>query len=826
MEDAAACRGWQTDSSEFFDAHDQPPLARRTAVFVDLSSAGAGEDCLRIAAISVKHADVKDWLSARFFGLVVEVCFVSTAMATADESVFDRFHSWTIRHNLSVQSAADLADGITLAQDRAKVLRELMRTDPQAAIAQAIPEKIRSALPPEITSELETHLSGVGEFSVIAVDGDEGGGFARYAWLNGRKYRARVFGRAIEMRTTGRAILQGVALGDELAVSSISRATEPAGIARYSWSKGTKQVLVIRIDFSDLAGDPRGDLDHATYTAAYVKSLLDEQVRPFYESNSYGLTSLSATASPKVYRMPQSSAYYVSHNANEELFAHATAAAGSDFTLENYDRIIVLFSRLQLRGDTDTQSVVYGGLSDVGGPRTWINGRFTFGYLAHELGHTYGLYHASLWQVSDGNPISPDGTNAEYGDDFDIMGHSGNAMADFNPWFKHLLGWIPSAQVQTVTQSGTYRINRFDNGIGAGTLALKIRKDATRNYWIACRRKFTTNSSLQNGAYVLWGKNEAAESQLLDMTTPGQSDQDAALAIGAKFTDTTSGISLQPTDQGGSMPNEYIDIAVTVPPASESPGLANISTRAAVGTGENVAVAGFIITGTAPKRVMIRGLGPSLGAQVPGVLTDPVLQLHDAGGRIIANNDNWRENANAAEINDSGLVPNSDSEAALLQTLAPGSYTAAMRGANDGSGIGLVEVYDLDPASASQLANISTRSFVQTDDRVMIGGLIVRSGTVKTVIVRAIGPSLGAAGIQHPLADPMLELRDNNGALLASNDNWQTDQRLDVEGSTLPPTQDAESAIVATFDPGNYTAIVRGKNGATGVGLIEVYDLP
>jgi N-acetylneuraminic acid mutarotase len=264
------------------------------------------------------------------------------------------------------------------------------------------------------------------------------------------------------------------------------------------------------------------------------------------------------------------------------------------------------------------------------------------------------------------------------------------------------------------------------------------------------------------------------------------------------------------------------------------PILLNISTRMRVLTGDQVLIGGFIITGSDPKKVIIRGMGPSLTG-VGVTLSDPTLELHQ-GNLTRATNDNWKIDdqtgqSQEAEIRATTIQPNNDLESAIVAILVPGAYTAILAGKNGGTGVGLVEVYDLDQAAISKLANISTRGFVDTDNNVMIGGLIVGGGgggPSAKVIVRAIGPSLPVPGA---LADPTLELHDGNGGTVATNDNWKTDdqtgqsQEATIRATTIPPNNDLESALVATLAPGNYTAIVRGKNNTTGVGLVEVYNL-
>jgi phospholipase/lecithinase/hemolysin len=267
--------------------------------------------------------------------------------------------------------------------------------------------------------------------------------------------------------------------------------------------------------------------------------------------------------------------------------------------------------------------------------------------------------------------------------------------------------------------------------------------------------------------------------------------------------------------------------AITLPPPTLSKAL-NIATRAFVDTGERVSIAGFIVTGDVSKKVLIRGIGPSLAANgVPTPLADPILTLVDQAGNTLMTNDNWKDSAQAAEIMNTGIPPTKDLESAILTSLAPGHYTAVLAGKDNTSGNGIVEVYDLDAGSNSTLANLSTRGFVGTGDNVMIGGLIIGSGDSSIVVLRAIGPSLASSGIANPLLDPTLELHDGNGAMIASNDDWKIPQIQAVRATNLAPTDDREAAIVAPFlTPGNYTAIVRGKGDTTGVAVVEAYRIP
>ena len=262
----------------------------------------------------------------------------------------------------------------------------------------------------------------------------------------------------------------------------------------------------------------------------------------------------------------------------------------------------------------------------------------------------------------------------------------------------------------------------------------------------------------------------------------------------------------------------------TATPTATPSQLLNISTRLRVQTGDNALIGGVIITGTDPKRVIIRGIGPSLAQFFTGSLADPTLELNQ-GGALLAMNDNWRTDQEA-EIEATGIPPSNDLEGAIVRTLTPGAYTAILRGNGNTTGIGVVEAYDLDLAANSRLANISTRGFVETGDNVMIGGLIIgpADGASATIVVRAIGPSLTGSGVPDALQDPILELHDSNGNV-TTNDNWRETQETEIQAAGLAPSDDRESAILATLVPGSYTAIVRGVNSATGNGLVEVYHL-
>lgn len=268
--------------------------------------------------------------------------------------------------------------------------------------------------------------------------------------------------------------------------------------------------------------------------------------------------------------------------------------------------------------------------------------------------------------------------------------------------------------------------------------------------------------------------------------------------------------------------------APTATPDPNSPSrLVNLSTRMQVGTGDNVLIGGFIIEGDKRKKVLLRGLGPSLGAAgLAGALQDPRLTLLDSIGTVIETNDNWMDSAEITDIIASTIPPTDDREAAIVAKLDPGSYTFIVDGVNNTTGIGLVETYTLDTYAGSRAANISTRGRVGSGDGVLIGGFIVRGGTAKTVILRALGPSLSGIAASAILANPLVELHNGDGTIIASNDDWQSGGQADaITASGLAPTDRYEAALLLTLGPGNYTEIVRGADGGEGIGLVEIYDV-
>jgi hypothetical protein len=336
---------------------------------------------------------------------------------------------------------------------------------------------------------------------------------------------------------------------------------------------------------------------------------------------------------------------------------------------------------------------------------------------------------------------------------------------------------------------------------------------------------------LSNGAASFSTSNLSTGTHTITATY--QSDTLSALSIGTT-TQTVSSSSASPTPTPTSTPTPTATATPTVSPTSTPTATptatpsqpVNLSTRMHVGTGDAAGFGGFIITGTTPKHVLIRGLGPSLTQfGIGNVLADPFLELYSGSTRIAFNN-NWRDTQEQT-IQQTGIPPTHDRESAIDTTLTPGQYTALLKGNNGETGVGLVEVYDLNQGS-SKLANISTRAFVSSSAEIMIAGFVLgNNGGSDRVVIRGLGPSLSNAGVPSPLPNPALELRDANGTLLIANNDWQDDweQAAEISDAGLAPSNNLEAAIAATLPPGAYTALLFGRNTTTGVGLVEIYDL-
>ncbi|MBE2213569.1 MAG: immunoglobulin domain-containing protein [Opitutaceae bacterium] len=599
------------------------------------------------------------------------------------------FRDWTMAY-VDASTPFDQAllelEGIALARKRRLEMLSLIESDPELALAMTVPAALRALLPPAVEEQLETRVSGRGDYEILMAVQPIGARRPEEqihrVTLGRASYEAHVYGRRVRQTSQEGASLHGIALDGHMAVhESPLRVLEPgeivpAGIAAgrcpvsgapvaavapesevnldaatvvevdgrlwqlasaamidalesdlvaaedqagpavpavmagesvlplppTSWTTGNKTLLIIRVDFSDKPGDP------VAYQTAL--DLINNSVSPYYDTASYGTTSITPTVTATTYRMPQTGEAYATGDLSSQLYTDATTAAGADYTIANYQHVMILFTRLN---SISGSKFTWAGLGSVGGGRTWINGYYDFRVTAHELGHNYGLYHANLWQVADGNPASASGSSTEYADPFDVMGGgSTDSRHHFNPWFKNRMGWLPDASVLPVTASGTYRIARFDAKATtlSQNLALNVFCDGRRTTWVGFRQNFTSNSSLFNGAYVVWGFANNTQSQLLDMTTPGSSANDAGLAMGVTFTDTARGIAIRPVAKGGTAPNEYLDVEVTLgQPASPF----------VVGWGGTQAVSG-LPAGTAGVRAVAAGSQHALALKTDGTV--------------------------------------------------------------------------------------------------------------------------------------------------------------------------------------------------------------
>jgi hypothetical protein len=375
--------------------------------------------------------------------------------------------------------------------------------------------------------------------------------------------------------------------------------------------------------------------------------------------------------------------------------------------------------------------------------------------------------------------------------------------------------WIPKDLGTTAT---TLSATFFDT---AGTVTLGTATNSLGSTVYTTTITFGSVSTIAPGASqtITATTNSGLPATLTSLTTS------VCTISGNTATAVANGTCTIAANQAGNAsfaPSPQVTVSFTVASGASSPRLFGIATRSSVLTGDNVMIAGFIVGGSVPKTVIVRGVGPSLAAQgVPGPLADPTLTLVPASGPTVTNDD-WGTAANAAAVTASGFAPTNAKESAILATLNPGAYTAIVSGVGGGTGVGLVEVYELDHPEIP-LTGIATRALVQTGSNVMIGGFIIQGSSPQTVIIRARGPSLTAAGVAGALQNPTLTLVPASGPNV-TNDDWGTAANAAaVTASGFAPTDSRESAILITLDPGAYTAIVSGVGGATGVAIVEVY---
>jgi hypothetical protein len=319
---------------------------------------------------------------------------------------------------------------------------------------------------------------------------------------------------------------------------------------------------------------------------------------------------------------------------------------------------------------------------------------------------------------------------------------------------------------------------------------------------------FFTNSSVTISSPVTW--------QVIGDSGVAIDPSSGMLQAGHVGTDTVVQVSATMAINGQTK-TETVSVTIKA-----GPRFGSIATRGFITNSTGALIGGFSISGTVSKSVLIRAIGPSLSAYFTNPLSDPTLALFDASGHVIVANNDWGNAANADQI-PTNLRPANPKEAAILITLSPGQYTAVVAGNNGSQGVGLVQIYDRDGGTASQLDAIATRGFITNSTGALIGGFSVGGTTPKPVLVRAIGPSLSAY-FNNPLTDPTLGLYNANGQQIATNNDWATAPNANQIPTSLRPTDAKESAILVTLAPGDYTAIVAGNNGSQGIGLVQVYD--
>jgi hypothetical protein len=517
-----------------------------------------------------------------------------------DSRVLSDFDDWVKKVGNPNDSLndADIEKGRVLAATRRELFKELMSLSPKSALDHAVSGDVYKRIPKSIQTQLETPVSAYGDFRVYVVmlhdnhhspEMMTGSRIEREVTIGGTTYRALVYGRRENITTKLNIPLQGVVLDgvmvvDEAPVRRVQPAQAEIGgkVVSFSspselesfvqdqvaweetigpvrsvagelsspWTQGVKTVLVIRIDFPDRTGEPVDSSNHPL-TVSRAESLINNQVSPFYVSNSLNQTSLQPTVT-SVVRMPQSQIFYFTNFSALKTDAE-NAARSAGFDPDNFN--------LDLFAMSYNPGFGYGGIAFVGARGAALNGAFDLRVTAHELGHNYGLLHANLWRTTDGSTIGP-GSNVEYGNWFDVMGGGFDSRAQFTAAYKRRLDWLTDSDVQVITQDGVYRVFAHDTAT-TGIRALKIRKNIDKNYWIEFRQLFTDTQPSMNGAIINWDyrSRDFRETEILDMTPATESVWDAPLQIGSAFNDTENRIRITVLGKGNTTP-ESLDIKV------------------------------------------------------------------------------------------------------------------------------------------------------------------------------------------------------------------------------------------------------------------------
>ena len=497
-----------------------------------------------------------------------------TTSATAiDQSDFANFDGWA-RDYVHARAASE-REGQDLSIKREAALLRLIQTNPEMALRFEISQSTKDQLPRSVSQHLEQRISGRGDFLVLGVLAAPGhekevAPIRRIAVIDGKPCEAHVFGARLHERTQKDVAMQGIAIGNEVALednatseeapSQKASARSTSAAAASSWTLGTKSVLFLRVRFSDQSGEPE--------TLAQAQAQMSGTAS-FYRENSYNQTDL-VTTFPPTFVLPQTQAWYIANGDYQVQDDARNAALAAGYNYLNYDLDVMRWN-----GGPGN----YTGMAIINGRGCWIKSSATY-VTNHELGHNYGLSHANSWDTTNDSIYGP-GIFEEYGDSFDNMGLIGGPQYHFNAWYKQTLSWITPTDFPTVSSSGTYRIFAQDSANAAGSRGLRIPRNPEKSYGVEFRQKFTSNNWLMSGAGLRFTRDYSSTdgTELLDTTVSSLSNKnDSALTIGRTFSDTTYGVHITPIRKGGTVPPS-LDVVVNLGsfPGNQPPAISVMS---------------------------------------------------------------------------------------------------------------------------------------------------------------------------------------------------------------------------------------------------------
>ncbi len=574
-------------------------------------------------ALSLKHA-ADNAVTADSTPMAPAVATSTTFADKKMTNILTKFNQWRQKFQSEAdpgQKAKLLSQGIELAKRRKVALSKMIENSPADVFQNVLPPLAIKSLPETVRAHLESHVETMGTYEVIHTCGGEGNvcRIERFVKAHGKRYQAYVYGRRLEQTTKFNMPIRGVALDEKIALhhrplrvikklgkgnASSSLQAIVGGLTKsfkdqndlYAyekgqtaaemrvgprmtadldepnpWTHGHKKVLFIRVDFSDMAGEPISE--------GSARNLVDNTVNNFFKDNSYNKTSMSADVTP-VLRMPETKAFYLANGRHRLWSAAENEAKANGYDLADYDRWIIGFKRIYSG---------WAGVAYVGGQSFMLNGYWGLREAAHEMGHNYGLYHANYWKTNENlDPIGTGGSE-EYGDSFDTMGgSSGNSAKHFNVAYKSKLEWLGTAEAPEITTSGTYTIHAHDQGILGGLTALNVPRVDRESIWVGFRQRFTSNKWLSNGAALHW--TQWSSSYLLD-TTQGSANgkNDAALVLGRTYSDVTAGIHITPTILYAGTPKS-MDVVVNLGhfEDNQAPGLTVVASTTTAAVGETI----------------------------------------------------------------------------------------------------------------------------------------------------------------------------------------------------------------------------------------------